>query len=194
MNRIVRLVIFASGGGSNAHKLVQYFEHNEHIKIVAFITNKAESGVVRLGEVNQIPTLVVNRKQWNEPEFIMEKLHLVSADFIVLAGFLWLIPSFLITAFPEKIVNIHPSLLPKYGGKGMYGMHVHEAVKEAGETMSGCTIHLVNQEYDKGKILFQAIVPISDNMQASDIAKAVLVLEHQHYGPVIENYLKEKFA
>lgn len=189
---VTRLAVFASGGGSNAKALLEYFRNHTQISISLFVSNKKDSGVFTLGEKNNIPAIWISSTDFKNPEVLLPLLQLHSVDYIVLAGFLWLIPEFIIQKYPEKIINIHPSLLPKFGGKGMYGLHVHEAVRNAGEKISGCTIHLVNEKYDEGKIIFQVETPLTDDMTAGDIAREVLGLEHLYYGPAIEKYILSK--
>ena len=134
-----------------------------------------------------IETMVISRTTFYESEEILDQL--ATIDLVVLAGFLWLIPTYFVRAFPQRIVNIHPALLPKYGGKGMYGMNVHRAVSEAKEEESGMTIHYVNEHYDEGQIIFQATCPLIPGEAAEEIARKVLILEHQHFAPVIEQLL-----
>lgn len=183
------IAIFASGGGSNALKIIQYFEKNQNIKVGLMICNKSNIGALEIAENYSIPSIVIKRNQFYETEEILALLTFHKIDFLVLAGFLWLVPLYLVKAFPNKILNIHPALLPKYGGKGMYGHFVHEAVKEAGEKESGMTIHFVNDHYDEGGIVFQAKCQIEPDDSAEDIARKVLALEHQYYASVIENVL-----
>ncbi|MEL7220588.1 MAG: phosphoribosylglycinamide formyltransferase [Bacteroidota bacterium] len=182
-----RIAIFASGTGSNARKIVSYFEGHPDIEVTIVVSNKATAPVLEMAAENNIATLVIQRASFYETEDLIAKL--IGIDLIVLAGFLWLIPTYLIRAFPDKIVNIHPALLPKYGGKGMYGKHVHQAVKAAGETESGITIHYVNEAYDEGQIIFQKSCRLAMTDEPEDIAKRVLQLEHTHFAPVIEQLL-----
>lgn len=186
---VTRLAVFASGGGSNAKALLKYFRNHPQICISLFVSNKKDSGVFTLGEKNNVPTIWISSADFKKPEVLLPLLQSHSVDYVILAGFLWLLPEFLIKKFPGKIINIHPSLLPKFGGKGMYGMHVHEAVRNAGEKISGCTIHLVNEKYDEGRIIFQAETPLAEDMTPEDIAREVLRLEHLCYGPAIEKYV-----
>ena len=150
------IAIFASGTGSNAKKIVEYFKGHEEIKVGLVVSNRATAPVLEMAKSNNIPTLIINRDQFYNTEDILEKFSIYHIDFIVLAGFLLLVPQYLTQKFHNRIINIHPALLPKYGGKGMYGMNVHKAVKAANEKESGITIHYVNEKYDEGKILFQA--------------------------------------
>ena len=180
------LAIFASGTGSNATKIVEYFRNSNHINVSLIVSNKSKAGVLRMAEENEIPTLILNRQEFYETESILEKLNTYSIDYLILAGFLWLIPKCLVQAFENRIINIHPALLPKYGGKGMYGMHVHRAVKEAREKESGMTIHFVNEQYDDGAIIYQAKCSLEENDSPDDIARKVLKLEHTYFAKVIE--------
>ena len=153
-----RIAIFVSGGGSNARVMIDRFRaHPEDgVEPVLLVSNKASAGGLTVAAERGVPSLVVKRSDWVSGEELLRALEAYEVDLIVLAGFLWLIPSYLVQAYPKRIVNIHPALLPRYGGKGMYGKHVHAAVKEAGETESGITIHYVNENYDEGSIIYQA--------------------------------------
>lgn len=184
-----KIAIFASGTGTNAKKIIEYFRTNPHIQVSFIVSNKKDAPVLDVASENNIDTLVINRREFYETEQLLQHLHERNIDFIVLAGFLWLIPEYLVRAYPNKMVNIHPALLPKYGGKGMYGKHVHEAVRAAGDRESGITIHYVNENYDEGDIIFQAKCGLSPNDTSQDIAKKVQVLEHEHFAPVIEKLL-----
>lgn len=188
-NKPVQLAVFASGGGSNAHRIMEYFKDSDRIRVALVVSNKREAGVLQIAAAYGIPSLVIDRKSFYDSTDILKSLQHFDIGFIALAGFLWLIPAYLVRAFPGKILNIHPALLPKYGGKGMYGHHVHEAVKKAGETESGPTIHFVNEQYDEGDIVFQARCSLSTDDTAEDIARKVLQLEHLHYPAVIEQVI-----
>ncbi len=189
---MIRLAIFASGSGSNAERISDYFSNHSSISIDLFLTNNPQAGVIERGKRLGIPTLVFDKKSFTSSEKILEILKKQEIDFIILAGFLWLIPEMYIKAFPNKIINIHPALLPKYGGKGMWGHHVHEAVVANQETESGITIHYVNEHYDEGRIIFQAtcIVDVLDTPE--DVAKKIQQLEHTHFPVVIENLLTKQ--
>lgn len=182
-----KIAIFASGGGSNAQAIVNYFKDKEGIEIVLIVSNNPKAGVLDKSRKLGISTHLVSREYFYKTQDILPLLK--GIDLIVLAGFLWLIPSYLITAFPRKIINIHPALLPKYGGKGMYGMNVHRAVKEAGEKESGISIHFVNEAYDEGQLIFKQNCPIEIEDSPEIIAKKVLTLEHRHFAPIIEQLL-----
>jgi phosphoribosylglycinamide formyltransferase-1 len=189
-----RLIIFASGGGSNAEAIINYFSENDLAEVVLIVTNKKEAGVLQRADKHNIPTLVINKKALGRKEYLLPALAAYKPDLLILAGFLLLIPAHLVEAYPEAILNIHPALLPKYGGKGMYGHHVHQAVFDNNEKASGPTIHLVNTQYDEGQILFQTEVAL-DPMDTPDIiAQKVLALEHRHYPQVIEQYLLDRLT
>lgn len=186
-----RLAIFASGGGTNMEAITRYFlgKKSSGIMVACVITDQKNAYVRERSKMLGIPCVYLTRQQLNDSGYLLSMLDRYSIDAIVLAGYLKLVPAFLIEAYPERIVNIHPALLPKYGGKGMYGMNVHQAVKDAGERETGITIHIIDQEYDKGKTLFQAKVSIDDSDSPEDIANKVHVLEHQYFPQTIENWL-----
>jgi len=185
----IKIAIFASGGGSNTESIIQYFKSSSKISVNLILSNRATAGVLSIAHKNNIQTLVFNKQDFYESELVIENLKNLNIDFVILAGFLWKIPLNLVLAFPSKILNIHPALLPKYGGEGMYGHFVHEAVKKAGDHYSGMTIHLVNEDYDEGKILFQASTQLDQQDGPKDIAQKVLELEHFHYPRFIEKFV-----
>lgn len=187
MDHLKHIAIFASGTGSNALKIMEYFARHPSVRVSLVVSNRADAPVLAAAATQGVPTLVIHRTDFYHTEELLSQLKNHKISFIVLAGFLWLIPTYLVNAFPRKIVNIHPALLPKYGGKGMYGLHVHEAVKAAGEPESGITIHYVNENYDEGDIIFQARCDILPDDSPNDIARKVQKLEHEHFAPVIEN-------
>lgn len=184
-----RIAIFASGGGSNALKFLQYFEDVADVEIALIVTNKSTAGVLSHAAAYDISTLVLSRPYFYDSSCILEVLHAEKIDMIVLAGFLWLVPGYLVAAYPQHIVNIHPALLPLYGGKGMYGKHVHKAVKAAGDAVTGMTVHYVNEQYDDGGHIYQAKCQLSETDTAEDIASKVLALEHRYYAPVVHSIL-----
>jgi phosphoribosylglycinamide formyltransferase-1 len=188
---ISKIAILASGGGTNAEAIIKYFAGHKSIDVALVLTNNPMAHVTRRAETFNIPSVVFSRDEFKDPDKFLARLNDFEITHIVLAGFLWLIPDYLIKAYPDKIVNIHPALLPKYGGKGMYGIRVHEAVKAAAENETGITIHMVNEHYDEGKILFQASCPVETVHTATDIATCVHELEHKHYPAVIEQWIKD---
>jgi phosphoribosylglycinamide formyltransferase-1 len=185
---MMRLAILASGSGSNAEKIMEYFAQSSKGEIVLVGTNKADAGVLARAEKFGVPTFTFTRKEM-EAGVLLAKLQVEQIDWVILAGFLLKVPDELIRAFPDRMINIHPALLPNYGGKGMYGHHVHEAVKAASDPVSGITIHLVNEHYDEGKIIFQAATAIAPEDSAETIAAKVLALEHRYFAEVIEGLL-----
>lgn len=183
---MIRIAIFASGSGSNAENIINYFEDNDEISVTLLLTNNSEAGIVKRAKKLNIPILIFTKKNFNESTQIIDILINQKIDWIILAGFLWLVPSPMISAFPNKIINIHPALLPKYGGKGMWGHFVHEAVVSNKEIESGITIHLVNEKYDEGEILFQAKCDILETDTALEVANKIHELEQQYFPVIIE--------
>lgn len=186
-----RLAIFVSGTGSNAKVMIDTFAKDPYITVVLVVSNKPDAAALLMAAERQVPTLVLERKTFRETNQLLDILEKFKVDFIALAGFLWLIPPYLVQAYAKRIVNIHPALLPKFGGKGMHGKHVHEAVKAANETESGISIHYVNEQYDEGDIIFQDRIAIAPTDEASDIAAKVLGLEHRHYANVVKSLLEK---
>ena len=185
----VHIAIFASGAGSNARKIIEYFENKgSRIKVSLIVCNVPRAGVLEIAEEKGIPSLMINKSDFVANGYV-ESLKNAGIDFIVLAGFLWKVPEVLVSAYPKAIINIHPALLPKYGGKGMYGAHVHEAVIAAGEKTSGITIHWVNEHYDEGAVIFQATCSIEPGDTPNDLANKIHALEHAHFAPTIEKLL-----
>jgi phosphoribosylglycinamide formyltransferase-1 len=184
-----KIAVFASGSGSNAQNIAEYFKNSGEIIIDCILSNKSDAFVLERAKNFGIDTLTFSYADFYESKNVLHFLHLRGVDFIVLAGFLWLIPSYLIEAFPKKIVNIHPALLPKFGGKGMYGMKVHEAVINSKETESGITIHYVNEKYDEGNIIFQAKCPVEKNDTPGIVADKVHALEYEYFPKIIEELL-----
>jgi phosphoribosylglycinamide formyltransferase-1 len=189
---MTNIALFASGSGTNAENIINYFENHTCIKAGLVLTNNPEAGVIERAKRRHVPVQVFNRQDFREASTITEKLSEYHIRFIVLAGFLWLIPDYLIQAFPQRIVNIHPALLPAYGGKGMYGMHVHRAVVDNKEQQSGITIHEVNNEYDRGRILFQATCAVTPNDTPESVAAKVHLLEYAHFPKVIEQWIVQQ--
>ena len=184
-----KLAIFASGKGSNAEKIIAYFKGHPRITVSLIVSNKKDAGVLGIALQNQIKTLLISKENFNHTDTYVQYLKDQGITHIVLAGFLWKVPDNLIQSFPKKIINIHPALLPNYGGKGMYGEHVHQAVINAGEKESGISIHLVDEEYDHGKTLFQAKVKIEATDTPDSLAEKIHVLEHRHYPEVIKKWV-----
>lgn len=188
---MTRLAIFVSGGGTNCENIIRYFQGNSEVEIPIVVSNKSDAYAIVRAENLGIPTTVITRQQLNEdPKLVLDTVK--GCDYIILAGFLPKVPDFLIEAFPNRIINIHPALLPKYGGKGMWGHHVHEAVKAAGEKETGITIHYVNNELDAGEHIAQFSTSLSPDDSADDIADKVHVLEMAHFPQVIEQVIKSK--
>ena len=189
-----RIILFASGSGSNAEKIATYFAGNADVDVSFLLTNNPKAGVIdraRRGFDNElhVPVLLFDRPTFYHTDRITQFLLRQQTDLIVLAGFMWLMPADLVRAFPNRIINIHPALLPKFGGKGMYGHFVHEAVVAAGETESGITIHYVNERYDEGQFIFQARCPVLPTDTPEDVARNVQALEHAHYPRVVAEVL-----
>lgn len=182
----MNIAIFASGTGTNAKKIIEYFENNTQVKVNLIVSNKATAPVLDIARENGIDTLVIDRHNFYKTQDILNFFNEYSIDFVVLAGFLLLIPSYLTKSFENKIVNIHPALLPKFGGKGMYGMNVHKAVHEAKEKETGITIHYVNENYDEGAIIFQAKCLIDTEDTPETISNKVRILEHEFFPKIIE--------
>ena len=189
-----RIAVFASGAGSNAKKIIEHFSSSKSISIALIVSNNPGAGVLKIAAHNRIPVLLIDKETFFRGGSYTEQLKEQAISFIALAGFLWKVPATLIKAYPGKIVNIHPALLPKYGGKGMYGNHVHEAVIAAGETESGITIHFVDELYDHGKHIFQATCPVFADDTAETLAARIHVLEHKHYPEQIEKLLDTPLA
>jgi formyltetrahydrofolate-dependent phosphoribosylglycinamide formyltransferase len=191
---IYHIAIFASGAGSNAKKIIEYFKNDPKIKISLLVSNKSNAGVLQIARDNKIEQLLINKMLPLDGGVFIEELKKRGINFIVLAGFLLKIPPALIRAFPKKIINIHPALLPAYGGKGMYGMHVHEAVISASEKQSGISIHYVDELYDHGDIIFQATCNIEPGDTPEILALKIHSLEHAHYPAQIAQLLKKQKA
>jgi phosphoribosylglycinamide formyltransferase-1 len=191
MGKKKRIVLFASGSGSNGENIAHYFADNESIEIVGVFGNNRTAFVFERCAKLGLPAYSFNRKAFADTSGVLKFLQTLDPDLIVLAGFLWKIPESFVQAFPNRIINVHPALLPKYGGKGMYGMHVHEAVKAAGETETGITIHYVNEQYDEGAIIFQAKVAVEPQDTAESIAQKIHELEYAHFPEVVEKVLAD---
>lgn len=186
-----RIAIFASGSGSNAQKIMEHFKRSNDVEVSLILTNNSDAYVLQRADNFEIPSHIFDKKEFYESDRIVTLLKNLNIDLVVLAGFLWLVPQNLLKAFPNKIINIHPALLPKYGGKGMYGDRVHLAVLEAKESESGVTIHFVNSEFDEGEIIHQSKFKIDKGDDLKMVKFKVQQLEHQHFPKVIEGLLKK---
>lgn len=186
------IAIFASGNGSNAEAIIQFFKNHALIEVKLVLTNNPEAYVLERCKRLRVSAQVFSRQEFKDSTTILERLKENNITHIVLAGFLWLIPTYLIQAYPNKIINIHPALLPKYGGRGMYGAKIHEAVKAANEPETGITIHLVNEHYDEGEILFQKKCKLQSHYTPLEIASCVHKLEHEHYPQIIEHWVLQR--
>ncbi len=183
------IAIFASGNGSNAENIIRHFNypvHDTDIKVALVVCNRADAGVIGKADNLGVPVMVLGRTEINNPDIMEPLLAEYKTELIVLAGFLLMVPEFLTERYAGRIINIHPSLLPKFGGKGMYGRHVHKAVVEAGERVTGITVHMVSNEYDKGKILFQATTEVLDTDTPDSVEKKIHELERKYFPMVIE--------
>lgn len=190
---MINIAIFVSGSGTNCENLIRHFESSEKYRCMLVISNKPEAAALERAQKLGIETAVAPKPQLNDADFMMPLLRQYDIQFIVLAGFLPLVPNFLIDAYPRRIINIHPALLPKYGGKGMWGHHVHEAVKAAGETETGMTVHYVTPVCDSGEMIAQYKVALSPEDTADDIAEKEHLLEMQYFPQVVEKVLNETF-
>jgi phosphoribosylglycinamide formyltransferase-1 len=182
-----KIAIFASGSGSNAENIINHFAENKYVSVELILTNNPTAGVIERGNRLNVPTLIFNKKLFAKSDKIVEILINQEIDWLILAGFLWLVPPNLVQAFPNRIINVHPALLPKYGGKGMWGHHVHEAVVANREKETGITIHYVNDKYDEGKVIFQAKCALSDLDSPEKVASKIHELEFLYFPKVIEN-------
>ncbi|MFR2069724.1 MAG: phosphoribosylglycinamide formyltransferase [Bacteroides nordii] len=183
------IAIFASGSGTNAENIIRYLQENDFIRVALVLSNRSDAYVLERVNRLKVPSKVFLKDDWISGEQILALLREYNIDFIVLAGFLVRVPEVLLHAYPDKIINIHPALLPKFGGKGMYGDRVHEAVVAAGEKESGITIHYINEHYDEGNTIFQAKCPVLPEDSPADVAKKVHSLEYEYYPQVIEKLL-----
>ena len=187
----IRMAIFASGAGSNAKKIIQHFASSSRVKIALIVCNKPDAGVLNIARENNIPTLIIEKDRFFNGDSYLSELQQYSINYIVLAGFLWKLPGQLIKAFPKRIINIHPALLPAYGGKGMYGHFVHDAVIANKEKQSGITIHYVDELYDHGETIFQANCEVNETDTPNSLAEKIHQLEHLHYPAVIDGLLQK---
>lgn len=183
--------IFASGSGTNAAKLVSHFSNHEKLLISGLFTNRPDCGAAKLARESDVAVFSLTDAEIQQPDTLLNLLKTQAVDGIILAGFLRKIPDDVVEAFPEKIINIHPSLLPAFGGKGMYGMHVHRGVKQSGVSKTGITVHLVNRVYDDGRILFQTDIPVTPEDTPESVAAKVQALEHAHFAPVCDAHFSQ---
>ncbi len=186
------IAIFASGAGSNAARIISHFSNNPEVKVALLVCNKPGAGVLQIADNNGIPILMIERERFSRGDGYVETLKQYNIQWIILAGFLWKLPVSLIQAWPGHIINIHPALLPNYGGKGMYGKYVHEAVLAAGDKKSGISIHYVDEIYDHGEVIKQACCEIDENETPDSLAAKIHMLEHEHFPGVIEEEIRKK--
>jgi phosphoribosylglycinamide formyltransferase-1 len=190
---MLNIAVFASGSGSNAENLVRGFENHESIRVRLILCNNPNAFVLERAEKLNVPAVVFGKSEFYESDFVINTLIDNEIDFIVLAGFLWLVPAAIIEKFEKRIINIHPALLPKYGGKGMYGERVHRAVRESGDSQTGITIHLVNKNFDEGQILFQAVIPVNSDDSVSEIAEKVHDAEYRFFPKITKYYIESLY-
>lgn len=186
---MTNICIFASGNGSNAEAIIAYFSNDPNVSVKLIVSSRTDAHVLERAVNHQISSLVLERNTFKETSLLLNDLQNHNINFIVLAGFMWLVPSYLISAYPNKILNLHPALLPKFGGKGMYGEHVHQAVIAANETESGITIHYVNENYDEGAIVAQEKCTVTEEDTAESLAEKIHALEHLHFPRVIKEVI-----
>ncbi|MEP1490045.1 MAG: phosphoribosylglycinamide formyltransferase [Algibacter sp.] len=186
-----RIVIFASGGGTNAENLIKFFHNRENASVIQVLTNNPHAKVLDRAKELKVSALSFNRMAFTKTDDVLNIVKAAKPDLIVLAGFLWKFPDAILNAFPNKVINVHPALLPKFGGKGMYGMHVHEAVVTNKEIETGITIHYVNEHYDEGAIIFQAKCDVTPRDSADDVAAKIHELEMEHFPKVVDKLLSK---
>lgn len=191
-NTKFRIAIFASGSGTNAEAIMKHFEHHDSISVSLLLSNNPTAYALQRAEKFNIGSRIFNKLEFRETTIVLDWLAENKITHIVLAGFLWLVPEYLTKAYPNRIINIHPALLPKFGGKGMYGARVHEAVRAMNETETGITIHLVNEHYDEGEIIAQMRCPVAADDTPEQIAKNVHTLEYNHYPETIRQWILAK--
>lgn len=184
-----RVVIFASGSGSNAENLIKFFQNSDNVSVIQVLTNNPHAKVLDRAKKLQVSALSFNRVAFTKTNDVLNILKTAKPDLIILAGFLWKFPENILNEFPNKVINVHPALLPKFGGKGMYGMNVHNAVVENKETETGITIHYVNENYDEGATIFQAKCAVLPTDNAYDVAEKIHALEMEHFPKVVEKLL-----
>lgn len=187
-----KIVIFASGTGTNAENIIKYFQNSKTATVIAVFSNNRKAPVLKKAHDLGVKALHFDREAFYETNEVMNVLKDLKPDLIVLAGFLWLFPDKILKKFPKRVINLHPALLPKFGGKGMFGDAVHTAVINQKEVETGITIHYVNNKYDEGEAIFQATIPVEPSITPSQLAKKIHELEYKHFPAVIENLLKEQ--
>ena len=192
MKKIPKIAVFASGSGSNAQRIAEYFSGTGVLEIAAIYCNNPGAYVLERAKLLGLPTVLFDRQAFYHSDTVLQDMREREVDWVILAGFLWLIPTYILKAFPQRIINIHPALLPAYGGKGMYGMKVHQAVIASGDTESGITIHHVNEHYDEGDIIFQAQCAIDKNDTPEMLATKIHGLEYEHFPRVIHDLVTLK--
>lgn len=183
------IAIMASGRGTNARAIIDYFKNHQQIEVRLLLSNRQDSGIPVMSYDTKISNNVFTRKEYHDEMYFLEMLRQYQVDYIVLAGFLWLIPEYLVRHYKDRILNIHPALLPAYGGKGMYGENIHKSIFKNGDQESGVTVHLVNENYDDGRIIHQEKIDISSCRNPDQISKKVLAMEHVIYPKAIETYI-----
>ena len=186
-----RIVIFASGSGTNAENIIEFFQNRKHASVIQVLTNNPRAKVLDRAKNQGVSALSFNKIAFTKTEDVLNVLKSSKPDLIILAGFLWKFPETILKVFPNKVINVHPALLPKYGGKGMYGMHVHEAIVNNNETETGITIHYVNEYYDEGSIIFQVSCELSAADTPEDIALKIRGLEHTNYSKIVEELIEK---
>ncbi len=194
MTDIINVAIFVSGSGTNCENIIRFFEHSEKVNCALVVSNRSDAFALERAKRLGVPAVVVRKSELGQPDLFMPVLRQYGIRFIILAGFLPIIPDYLIDAFPKRIVNVHPALLPKFGGKGMWGHHVHEAVKAAGESVTGMTVHYVSPVCDGGEIIAQFETALSPEDSVDDIASKEHVLEMKHYPEVIQKVIEQTFG
>ena len=190
-SRLMNIALFASGAGTNAQKIIDHFRDSLVARVALIVCNKKKAGVLQIAQDENIPSVILDKEQFFSGNGYVDELLERKIDFVVLAGFLWKIPSPLLQTYPRRIINIHPALLPKFGGHGMYGSRVHEVVLAERETESGITIHYVDEHYDNGDVILQIKCPVLENDTPESLANRIHQLEHAYYPVVIENLVKE---
>lgn len=191
VSKPIKVAIFASGSGTNAQRIFDYFKEKEGVEVALLLSNNPDAYALTRAKTASIPTRVFTKAEFKDSTIIVDELKAAGISWVILAGFLWLVPKSLIQAFPNSILNIHPALLPAFGGKGMYGMHVHKAVIETKAKQTGITIHKVNEEYDKGEVVFQAAFDVLSHDTPESVAEKIHELEHKHFPLVIEEQINK---